>query len=148
MIKHLQLSRLVSSTLPNTTANFRLEGFDVVGRDNNVVNQKEKEVIIVHHDDFKTTDGESEDLYALPRWFKITEEGTSDEFFSESSSTNAVNPTGSGNSDKDVEAPAVVCDIDRSGRDIESDLADLNDQVQIDDDNSPAPENIPSPEEK
>ena len=71
MIKCLHPFRLVSSTLPNTTANFRLEGCTVVGKDNKVVNRKEKAVIVVHHDDFKTTDGESEDIYALPRWFKI-----------------------------------------------------------------------------
>lgn len=146
MLKYLHPSQLISSTLPNTTANFRLEGCTVVGRDNKVVNWKEKPVIIVHHEDFKTTDGEPEDIYALPRWFKIIEEGPSDEFFSDSSSMNVANPVNSGNVEE-VEAPTVVHEINRRGRVIESDLANLMGQVQIDDDNSPAPENIPSSEE-
>ena len=64
----------MSSTLQNATANSRLEECTVVGRDSKVVNPKEKAVIIVNHDDFKTADGEPEELYALPRWFKIIEE--------------------------------------------------------------------------
>ena len=149
MIKYLHPSRLVSSTLPNTTANFRLEGCTVVGRDNKVINRKEKPVFIVHHEDFKTTDGEPEDIYALPRWFKIIEEGPSEDFFGVSSSTNGANPTNSGNAeDEEQESPAIVHEINRRGRVVESDLANLNGQVQIDDDNAPAPENIPSPEDE
>ena len=65
---------------------------------------------IGHHEDFKTINGEPEDLYTLPRCLKITEEGPSDEFFGESSSTNEANPTKSGNAnkDKDIKAPAIV----------------------------------------
>ena len=47
LAKYLHPSRLVSSTLPNTTVNSRLEECTVVGRDSNVVNRKEKAVIIV-----------------------------------------------------------------------------------------------------
>ena len=101
IIKYLHPSRLISSTFPNTsTANHRLDGCIVVMQDSKVVHRKEKLVIIIHHEDFKTTDGEPEDLY-----------------------------------------------INNRGRVIESDLANLNDQIQIDDDNSPAPENIPSSED-
>ncbi len=101
-----------------------------------------------NHDDFKTADGEPEELYAFPRWFKIIEEGPSDEYFDQSSSTYAANPTNSGNADGDVEAPAIVQEINAWGRVVESDLANLNGQVDIDDDNYPAPENIPSPEDE
>ena len=81
----------VCVTLPKTTANSRLEECTLVGRDSKVLNQNEKAVIINNHDDFKTADGEPEELYALPRWFKIIEEGPSDENFDESRSTNAAN---------------------------------------------------------
>ena len=132
MIKYLHPSRLISSTLPNTTANHRLDGCRFVGKDSRVVHRKEKLVIIVHHEDLKTTNGEPEDLYyALPRWFKITEEGPSDEFFDDSSSTNEANPTNSVNvnQDEDIEAPAIVKDINKRGQVIESDLANLNGQI-------------------
>ena len=111
LVKYLHPSRLVSSTLPNSTANSRLEECIVVGRDSKVVNRKEKAVIIVNHDDFKTADGEPEELYALPRWFKILEAGPSKDYFDETRSTNAADPTDSGNADEDVEAPAIVHEI-------------------------------------
>ena len=91
LIKYVHPSSRVSSTLQNATANSRLEECTVVGRDSKVVNQKEKAVIIVNHDDFKTADGEPEEIYAVPRWFKIIEEGPSDEYFDQSCSTNAAN---------------------------------------------------------
>ncbi len=50
----------------------------------------------------------------------------------------------SGKADEDVEAFTVVHDINRRARVIEGDLAVLYGHVQIDDDNSPAPENIPA----
>ena len=31
---------------------------------------------IVHHEDFKSTDGKPEDIYALPRWFYDHRGGT------------------------------------------------------------------------
>ena len=48
----------------SSRAKYRLEGCTVIGEYNKVVHQKEKVVIIVHHEDFKMTDGDSEDLYA------------------------------------------------------------------------------------
>ena len=57
MIKYLHPSRLISLTLPNTTANHRLDGCIVVRQDSKVVHRKEKLVIIIHHEDFKTIDG-------------------------------------------------------------------------------------------
>ena len=115
-------------------------------KNSKVVHRKKNVVIIVHHEDFKTINGDHEDLYTLPRWFKITEEGPSDEFFSDSSSTNGAIPTNSGNatSKKDFKAPTIVQDIDKMGRVIKSSLANLGCQIQIDHDNSPATENLPS----
>ena len=54
----------------------------------------------------------------------------------------------SGNADGEVEAPAIVQEINAQGRVVESDLVNLNGQVDIDDDKRPAPENIPSPEDE
>ena len=75
---------------------------------------------------------------------KVTEEGPSDDFFSDSSSSNVANSTYCSYVDEDVEAPTFIRDIDRRGRGIGSVLANLHGQVQIDDDSSPAPENIPA----
>ena len=37
--------------------------------------------IVIHHDDFKTADGEFIELHAVKRYFKVTEEGDQDLFF-------------------------------------------------------------------
>ena len=56
-----------------------------------------------------------------------------------------MNPTNSGNAgDNIVEAPATVHEMNKRGRVIKSDLTNLNGQVYIDVDNSPAPEARPS----
>ena len=50
-----------------------------------------------------------------------------------------------GNTDREVEAPAII--QEKKGQVIESDLANLHGQVEIDDDNIPVPENRSSVEE-
>ena len=82
----------------------------LVRQDSKVVHRKEKSVNVIHREDFKTINEELEDVYTLPRWFKIIEEGPSDEFFGDSSSTNDVNPNNSSNAYKHegVEAPAII----------------------------------------
>ena len=148
LIKYLHPSRLVSSTFPNVPSNHRIDNCTVIGRDAKTVNRKkDRPVIIIQHKSFKSTDGEDEEVYALPRWFKITEEGPSEHLFGASSSTEVANPINNGtvNTEQEVEAPPIVNMINERGRIIQSDLADLNGQVDIDDDNAPAPENIPSP---
>ena len=61
---------------------------------------------------------------------------------------NAVNPTNGGDTgDNIIEASATAHEINKKGRAIESDLVNLNGQVQIDDDDAPALESIPSPVE-
>ena len=109
--------------------------------------KQDRPVIIIHHESLKSTDGEDEKVYALPRWFEIVGEGPSEQLLAESSSTEVVNTINNGdiNTEQEVEAHSIVNMINKRGRIIHSDLADLNGQVDIGDDNTPAPENIPSP---
>ena len=147
LIKYLHPSRLVSSTFPNVPSTHQIDNCTVVGRDTTTVNcKKDRPVIIIQHELFKSTDGEDEEIYALPRWFKITEEGPSEHLFGASSSTEVTNPMNNGIvSTEQVEAPSIVNMINERGRIIHNDLANLNGQVDIDDDNETVPENIPSP---
>ena len=45
------------------------------------VNRHDQVVVLLKHDSFKTNDGESEEIYNVPRWCKVTEEGPSDDYF-------------------------------------------------------------------
>ena len=84
------------------------------------------------------------EIYVLPRWFKVIEEGPSEQLSGESSSTDVTNLMNNGdiNTQQDVEAPSVIRPINKRDRIIHSDLSDLNGKVDIDDDNAPDPENI------
>ena len=64
----------------------------------------------MHHESFKSTDDEDEDVYALPRWFKITEEAPSKQLCAESSYTEVTNPINNGdvNIEQEVEALSIV----------------------------------------
>ena len=101
----------------------------VVGRDTKTINCKQdRPVIIIQHESFKSTDGENEEVYALPRWFKITEEGPSKQLFGDSISTDVTSPINNGdiNTVQEVEAPSIVNMINKKGRISHSDMADLN----------------------
>ena len=86
-----------------------------------------------------------EEIYAFPRWFKIIEEGPSEQLFGESNSIDVANPMNNGDintEQQDVEAPSDIRTISKRGRIIHSDLSDLNGQVDIDDDNASALKNF------
>ena len=63
---------------------YGFENCILVRRDIKTVNCKQYiPVVIIQHESFKSTDGEDEEVYALPRWFKIIEEGASEQLFAE-----------------------------------------------------------------
>ena len=102
--------------------------------------------VVLKHDDFKTNDGAFEEIYTVSRWCSVTEEGPSDFFFSNDELNNRGESNGAGNDAVDTadkELPAVVGQINSRGMQ-DGDVLNLQGQVEIDDDNAPAPENIPS----
>ena len=107
------------------------------------VNRRNQLVMVLKHEDFKTNDGEPEEIYAVTRWCKVKEEGTSNLFFD---TDNVDGRAGSfvSESGEALEVPAIVEQINTRGFN-EGDIVSLEGQVDIDDDNAPAPENIPTP---
>ena len=93
--------------------------------------------VIIHHDDFKMPNGEFIELHTVKCYFKVTEEGDPDQFFDdpgESQHDNEAPP---------VPFPEVVGDALNGQSDEMNTLEALCGVVEIDDDNEPAPENIP-----
>ena len=79
----------------------------------------------------------------MPRWCNIIEEGPSENFFiavSEVDGTNKNNKSSEG-----TEAPPIFNSINARGRVMDSDI-ERRGEIHVDDDNTPAPENIPSEE--
>ena len=91
---------------------------------------------MVHHDDFKTEDGDFIDLYAVKRYWKVHKGGDEDLRFN-------VAPTNDGGvqGDEMLPLPAAV-DNYINGEQVNV-VEALQDVVEIDDDNEPAPENVP-----
>ena len=99
--------------------------------------------MIINHDNFKTSDGEFEEIYAVPRWCKIVEEGPSENYFidgSEVANSTDINIE----LNEESEAPAIVNSINIRGRVVDSDLVQMKGEIYVDDDNAPVPENIPA----
>ena len=98
---------------------------------------------MLKHKDFKTNDGESEEIYAVTRWCNIEEEGPSNQFFD---TDNVERRGGSFVSEngETLEVPVIVEQINTRGF-TEGDIVSLERQVDIDDNNALGPENIPTP---
>ena len=95
--------------------------------------------IIVHHDDFKIADGEFIELHVIKRYFKVTEEGYPDLYFDDPGESQ-----GQGEAALDP-LPDVVAEVLNGQSEMNNTLEALCSSVDIDDDNKPAPENIPAP---
>ena len=95
--------------------------------------------IIIHHDDFKTADGEFIKLHAIKQYFKFTEEGDPDLFFDDPGESQ-------GQDDATPDPlPDVVGEVLNGQSEMNNTLEALCSIIDIDDDNDPAPENVPAP---
>lgn len=136
-LKYLHPSKLVSETIINPTNNQRLDNCLVVRRADFKIRGNVRSCIVVHHESFKNDDG-FVDLYCAEKWCRVTEEGPSELFFNVQQ---AAEQTGVVEAEEQM--PAVVLEAAARGGAIS--LADLSSVVDVDDDNMPAPENIPTP---
>ena len=111
-----------------------------------VVRQEVKKVcrrdqlcVVIHHDDFKTSSDDFVELYAVKHYLKVTEEGSPDYFF-DHPNTELADEEGAPQA-----LPQVVEDT-LNGQSNEANMLEaLRGVVDIDDNNNPAPENIPAP---
>ena len=132
-------SQHIRDKYPNPVSGHRLEGCLTIRQEVKKVSRRDQLCIIVHHDDFKMADGEFIELHAVKQYFKVTEEGDPDLFFDDP-----------GESQGQREAtpdplPDVVGEVLNGQSEINNTLEALCGVVDIDDDNEPAPENLPAP---
>ena len=132
-------SQHIRDKYPNPVSGHRLEGCLTIRQEVKEVSRRDQLCIIVHHDDFKTADGEFIELHAVKRYFKVTEEGDLDLFFDDPGESQ-----GQGVATPDP-LPDVVGEVLNGQSEINNTLEALRGIVNIDDDNKPAPENLPAP---
>ena len=95
--------------------------------------------VIVHHDDFKMGDGEFIELHAINQYFNVSEEEDPDLFFDDPGESQ-----GQGEATLDP-LPDVVGEVLNGQSEMNNTLEALCSVVYIDDDNEPAPKNVPAP---
>lgn len=141
--KYIHSSEHIRDKFPNRPADHRLENCKVTGRDNRKVCTQDQDIILVKHEDLKTDNGNYIEIYSVARWCNITTACSDANAFevveqAEWNSENVVK-----NSDANA-TPQVLLDIKQHGQIIAKDITNLQEiGVAIDNDNAPAPENIP-----
>ena len=95
-------------------------------------------MLVVHHEDFKIPDDSYTKLHDIKQYWKVSQEGHPDYFFDAITTTDE-------NTNSQVEAlmPEAVSEHINGNSHTTETIQALCDVVDVDDDNKPAPENIP-----
>ena len=138
LIKFVHPLALIREKFPNPENRQRLEGCLTVRQEVKKITRKDQLSLVVTHDDFKDADGNLQELHAVKKHFSIQQEGDPDLFFDV--------PQERQQETMDTPLPDAVDDELRGEN--HGGLSDLvvalSGVVDVDDDNQPAPENIPT----
>ena len=138
LLRFIHPSKHIRNKFPNVVQGQRLENCETIRQEVKKVSRKEQLVLVVRHEDFKNPDDSYIELHGVKRYWKVSQEGHPDYFF------DAIAPTDeNANSQDDTLMPEAVSEhINGNSRTTET-IQALRDEVDVDDDNEPAPENIP-----
>jgi hypothetical protein len=132
----LHPSNLIRTMWINPEKNHRVEDLVVRRQEVKKVNRRDQMTLVMTHEAFQH-DGEYIELYAAKRFCIIKKEGDPDFFFT-------IEPAGNNFEAQEAElVPQEVQDIIQRGTLKDGDMEVTGDFVEIDDDNEPAPENMP-----
>jgi hypothetical protein len=141
LLKYLHPKLKVQECFPNAPANQRLEEFRVLRLGTKVISRVERVVVFVTHDVFQNNE-----MYCAIRYAHVTEEGPEASLFATNDAGNVILfPESHGNENEEVlevlpeELVRENIHFDNPGT-----MAVVHEHdLSIDDDNAPAPENIP-----
>ena len=138
MSRFIHTSQHIRDKYPNSVSAHCLEGCITIHQEVKNVSRRDQLCIVVWHESFKMNEDEYIKLYAIKRYWKVTEEGESDYFFN--------GMAGEGKTQEEIQVPLPE-EVVQAAEDVNHQIEALHDVVDIDNDNEPAPENIPQPEE-
>lgn len=141
LLKYLHPKQKVKELYPNHTANQSLEECRVLRLGTKNINRVERVVVFVSHDVFQT-----DELYCAVRYAHVTEEGPEASLFATNNRGNVILGT-EGCEDENEDVMDVIPD-ELTRENIQFDnpatMAAVHElELTVDDDNAPAPENIP-----
>ena len=135
LLKYIHPSKYISEKFKNSSSNERLENCIEYRQEVRNVKNKNQVVILFRHGDH-----EDQELYAVKRWVKVVTEGAAEHIFRDEDEEN---PTTDNPNEKEAEGAVIDDNVFRAGGHAE-DIALVRAQgLDVDDDNLPAPENIP-----
>ena len=137
LTKYLHPAKVINEKYPNATSSSRTGGLICMKKEKRIVNKREQEVAVFRHDDFAV------EIYSVLRWVKVEHEGDSEDIFEEDESNE--NPNVAEEEELPEEGDIIPQSVfDSSG--VSEDIAMVIGQgFQVDDDNEPAEENVPTP---
>ena len=145
LISRIHPSALMGARYLNTEPQMRLSNAVVCQKQVKNISQRDQMVIIFVHDDFKEDEMMME-LYAVEHFVKVEHEGPSDFFFEAVGVGDVANTVG------DPTAQEILPDVVQENHNQLCPEVDHDEVcgvgVEVDDDNLPAPENIPTPNEE
>ena len=140
LLKFLHPSELVRNKYPNLQSGQQLKGCTTIRQEVKCISRRDQLSLVVMHNNFHNNKGNLHELHAVKCYFTVEEEGDLDLFFD--AAALGQEPEG-----QQVPLPPVI-DTDVNGvnhRGANKLITALTGVVEIDDDNKPAPENIPVP---
>lgn len=133
-------SELIRKKWPNPIEGNRIVG-KVLRQQMKIINRKPVNALVFKSPSIVDSDGTEMELHSVPRWCKLVSEGPAEYFFTV---PQVVEPPADG--EEGVQVSGAVKNLLRThGPVLNADLTPLVGVVDIDDDNQPAPENVPTP---
>lgn len=126
----------IEAKFPNRSKQDRLGRLLAIKREPRTVNWKEQVCIVFRHDSFA-----NKELHAVERWVKVDEEGASEHFFGGDMAPGGEEGGEEGDQGGGEEFPQQIL---RARACVEDIAMVRNMGFTVDDDNEPAPENIPT----
>jgi hypothetical protein len=142
LAKYIHPSELIRSKWPNPVPGLRLTG-TVIQQQTKKISHRDQLALVFSSPAIVNDAGEPIELHAVPHWCKILEEGPSEFFFTAVES--AEQEEAAQEEQQPIPGEALhLIQVQSHGQIDHLDLTALSGVVDIDDDNQPLPENIPT----
>ena len=136
LLKYIHPSKLIRDKYPNPINGQRLENCLLIRRETKEVNRKQQVCVIFRHDEFP-----DKELHAVERWVKVKKEGAEEHLFDKDQ------PRDESGDEPEVEDGQELQPSIFRATGVAEDIAMVRAQgLDVDDDNEPAPENVPTGE--
>ena len=138
LLRFIHPSKHIHNKFPNVVQGQWLENCVTIRQEVKKVSQKEQLVLVVCHEDFKNPDDSYIKLHGMKQYWKVSQQGHPDYVFD----AIATADENANSQEETLMLEAVSEHINGNSRTTES-IQALCDEVDGDDDNKPAPDNIP-----